>query len=63
MGILHQAKRENPEAERYFQKALYLNPHCYEALISLSLLKENRGDLIGAERLKQRVAKMSQTSP
>lgn len=62
MGTLHQAKSENPEAERYFQKALYLNPNCYEALISLSLLKENRGDLIGAERLKQRVAKISQTS-
>lgn len=63
MGMLHQAKCENTEAERYFQKALYLNPHCYEALISLSLLKENRGDLIGAERLKQRVAKMSKLSP
>ncbi|MDB9519458.1 chemotaxis protein CheR [Roseofilum reptotaenium CS-1145] len=53
VGTLYQAKSENTKAECYFQKALYLNPNCYEALIALSLLKENRGDLIGAERLKQ----------
>lgn len=61
LGNLYQAKTENVQAERYFQKALYLNPNCYEALIHLSLLKEHRGDLVGAEILKQRVQKIQQT--
>ena len=58
LGTLYQAKTENAQAERYFQKALYLNPNCYEALINLSLLKENRGDLVGAEILKQRLTQI-----
>ena len=61
LGTLYQAKSENAQAERYFQKALYLNPNCYEALIHLSLLKEHRGDMVGAEILKQRVQKIKQT--
>ena len=62
LGTLYQAKTENAQAERYFQKALYLNPNCYEALIHLSLLKEHRGDIVGAEILKQRVQKIQQTT-
>jgi chemotaxis protein methyltransferase WspC len=62
LGTLYQAKNENAQAERYFQKALYLNPTCYEALIHLSLLKEHRGDFVGAEILKQRVQKIQQNT-
>jgi len=62
LGTLYQAKTENAQAERYFQKALYLNPNCYEALLHLSVLKEHRGDIVGAEILKQRVQKVQQNS-
>lgn len=60
LGTLYQAKTENVRAERYFQKALYLNPNCYEALIHLALLKEHRGDLVGASLLQQRIQKRQQ---
>ncbi|MEP0857567.1 CheR family methyltransferase [Trichocoleus sp. DQ-U1] len=62
LGTLYQAKSENFQAERCFQKALYLNPNCYEALMHLSLLKEHRGDITGAEILQQRIQKVQQTS-
>lgn len=62
LGTLYQAKTENDRAERYFQKALYLDPNCYQALINLSLLKEHRGDIVGAKILKQRLQKLQQDS-
>ncbi|BAU15485.1 TPR repeat-containing CheR-type MCP methyltransferase [Leptolyngbya sp. NIES-3755] len=55
LGTLHQVKAEIIHAERYFQKALYLNPNHYNALLSLALLKEGRGDLQGAKLLQQRI--------
>ncbi len=58
LGTLHQAKTQNTQAEKYFQKALYLNPNCYEALINLALLKEHRGDVVGASILQQRIQKL-----
>lgn len=61
LGTLYQARSENTQAERYFQKALYLDPNCYQALIHLSLLKEHRGDSVGAKLLKERVQKLKQT--
>lgn len=61
LGTLHQAKTQNSQAEKYFQKALYLNPNCYEALINLALLKEHRGDVVGASILQQRIQKILET--
>jgi chemotaxis protein methyltransferase WspC len=62
LGTLFQAKAENAEAERYFRKALYLEPNHYEALVHLALLREHRGDLAEAELLQQRIQKLSNTS-
>lgn len=62
LGTLYQTKAENNQAEQYFRKALYLNPNYYEALIQLALLKEYRGDLVGANILQQRLKKLQQTS-
>jgi chemotaxis protein methyltransferase WspC len=55
LGMLYQGKNHNDLAERHFEKALYLNPSCQEALINLALLKEHKGDVIGAKIIKQRI--------
>lgn len=60
LGTLYQTKAENNQAEQYFRKALYLNPNYYEALIHLALLKENRGDIAGADILQQRIQKLQE---
>ncbi|WGV27143.1 CheR family methyltransferase [Halotia branconii] len=60
LGTLYQAKANNVQAEQFFRKALYLNPNDYEALMHLALLKEHRGDLIGASILKERIQKLQQ---
>lgn len=61
LGNLYQAKTKYVQAEQYFRKALYLNPNDYEALIHLALLKEHRGDVIGASILQRRIQKLQQT--
>ncbi|XWK90582.1 MAG: CheR family methyltransferase [Phormidium sp.] len=61
LGTLYQTKAENNQAEQYFRKALYVNPNYYEALIQLALLKEHRGDLVGANILWQRIQKLEGT--
>jgi len=59
LGTLYQATANYNEAESCFRKALYLNPSHYEALMQLSLLKESLGDAIAAQRLQQRIQKLS----
>lgn len=59
LGTLYQALNHDEQAERCFQKALYLHPQHYEALIQLALLKEAHGDVIGVKRLQERIAKLS----
>jgi chemotaxis protein methyltransferase WspC len=58
LGTLHQAKSEPTQAEIYLRKALYLNPHDYDALTHLALLKESLGDTDGAKMLQQRIQKL-----
>lgn len=62
LGTLYQATANHEQAERCFQKALYLQPNFYEALMHLALLKESRGDAIAAARLRQRIQKLQFTS-
>ncbi len=45
-------------AEECFVRAIYLDEHCYEAVVHLSLIKEHRGDLVGAEVLRRRAARI-----
>jgi len=45
-------------AEECFNRAIYLDEHCYEAILHLSLIKEHRGDLAGAEVLRRRAARI-----
>jgi chemotaxis protein methyltransferase WspC len=58
LGTLYQATANYAQAERYFQKALYLQPNDYEALMHLALLKAAQGDATGAARLHQRLQKL-----
>ncbi|MFN6486726.1 MULTISPECIES: CheR family methyltransferase [unclassified Nostoc] len=58
LGTLYQAKTNYVQAEEFFRKALYLNPSDYEALTHLALLKEHRGDFVGASILRERIQKL-----
>ncbi|MBW4470329.1 MAG: methyltransferase domain-containing protein [Stenomitos rutilans HA7619-LM2] len=58
LGTLYEATARYEQGERSFQKALYLQPKHDEALMHLALLKESRGDAIGAARLRQRMQKL-----
>lgn len=58
LGELYQAHQQNAEAERCFQRAIYLEPTCYEALVHLALLKENQGDTVAAKIIQQRIQRL-----
>jgi chemotaxis protein methyltransferase WspC len=58
LGQVHQAATKEEQAEQYFQKAIYLEPRYYEALIHLALLKEHRQDFAGAAILRQRIERL-----
>jgi chemotaxis protein methyltransferase WspC len=45
-------------AEECFTRAIYLDERCYDAVMHLSLIKEHRGDLEGAEILRRRAARI-----
>jgi chemotaxis protein methyltransferase WspC len=60
LGTLYQANTNYVQAEEFFRKALYLNPNDYEALMHLALLKEHRGDFVGASILQERIQKLQQ---
>jgi chemotaxis protein methyltransferase WspC len=58
LGELYQAHQQNARAERCFQRAIYLEPTSYEALVHLALLKENQGDTVGAKIIQQRIQRL-----
>ncbi|NJL21778.1 MAG: tetratricopeptide repeat protein [Leptolyngbyaceae cyanobacterium SM1_3_5] len=58
LGEVYQGLNQPKQAQQNFQKAIYLNPEAYEALVHLALLKEQEGDRSAAQRLKQRVQRI-----
>ncbi|MEG3860885.1 CheR family methyltransferase [Microcoleus sp. herbarium12] len=58
LGQIYQATGDRQQAEQSFQKATYLKPDHYEGLIHLALLKEERGDRVGAAIVRQRIQRM-----
>ncbi|MGC1393584.1 MAG: CheR family methyltransferase [Coleofasciculaceae cyanobacterium] len=58
LGQVYQAEGNEQYAEQYFQKAIYLDPNHYEALIHLALLKEYYGDQKSAIILRQRIERL-----
>jgi chemotaxis protein methyltransferase WspC len=55
MGVIHQAQRQNDQAVRCYQRALYLEREHAEALAHLMLLSQEQGDDAQAERLRRRL--------
>ncbi len=58
LGEISQAQGNLDEAQRCFQKALYLRPNYREALVHLVLLRESQGDKQGAAILKNRIQRL-----
>ena len=58
LGEVLSAAGKKDRAEASFQKAIYLEPNYYEALVYLALLKENRGDRRGAAIIRQRIQRL-----
>lgn len=58
LGQVNQAGGNEQQAEQCFQKAIYLDPNHYEALMHLALLKEYYGDQKSAMILRQRIQRL-----
>jgi chemotaxis protein methyltransferase WspC len=58
LGQIYQAQGWEIKAENYFQKAVYLDPKNYQALLHLALLKEQSGELAKADILRQRIRRL-----
>lgn len=58
LGVLQHAAGNEKNAEEFFNKTLYLDPHHKEALVYLSLLADKSGDARKALHLRQRAKKM-----
>jgi chemotaxis protein methyltransferase WspC len=58
LGLVRDATGNQSEAEKYYRKALYLEPCHAEALIQLALLIETRGDRAGAQVLRNRARRL-----
>ncbi|MFN6482870.1 MULTISPECIES: CheR family methyltransferase [unclassified Nostoc] len=58
LGQVQQAMAQNEQAERSFQKAIYLQPTHEEALIHLALLREHQGNIGSANILWQRIHRL-----
>ncbi|HEY9726230.1 MAG TPA: CheR family methyltransferase [Chroococcales cyanobacterium] len=58
LGQVRQAQGQEDQAVQCFEKAIYLEPNCYEALIHLALLKEHSGDVKGATLIRQRIQRI-----
>ncbi len=59
LGNLYQAVQNPKQSELYFKKALYLQPDDDECLLHLALLKTAQGNIEEADRLYQRLKKIS----
>jgi chemotaxis protein methyltransferase WspC len=57
LGIVRQAQGNANDAEKCFQKALYLNPRHHESLVHLALLASQRGDETAARNYARRAEK------
>ncbi|BAY10261.1 CheR family methyltransferase [Calothrix sp. NIES-2098] len=58
LGQVYQAQGLEAQAEEYFQKAIYLDGKNFQALLHLILLKEQRGDMVKATILRQRLQRL-----
>lgn len=54
MGLVDQARGRPSRAEKQFKKALYLDPAHYAALVSMTLICEQKGETARAETYRRR---------
>ncbi len=58
MGLIKLASDAFTEAEDFFQKALYLDPQHYNALVHMGLLYEKKGDRAKASLIRERIKRI-----
>jgi chemotaxis protein methyltransferase WspC len=58
LGEIYQGLNQLKPAEQSFQKAVYLKPDSYEALIHLALIKEQQGQQAESERFRKRAQRL-----
>ncbi|OCQ91741.1 chemotaxis protein CheR [Oscillatoriales cyanobacterium USR001] len=61
LGEVYQGKGMEKQAEQCFQKAIYLAPNNYDALLHLTLLAEHRGDTAKAAALRRRIQRLEKS--
>jgi len=59
LGLIREAEANEAEANNLFRKAVYLNPHHYEALVHLAVLYESQGNLAAAAVYRARASRLS----
>lgn len=58
-GVIRQAQGRLGEAQRSFEKALYLEPRHYHSLVHVMLLAEQRGDRPAAANYRRRIEQVA----
>lgn len=58
LGVLLAASGREPESESFLNKAIFLKPDYYEALLHLASLREKRGDHDSSRLFKERAARI-----
>ncbi len=62
LGLINDGEGNTSYSEECFRKAIYLNPHHYEALVNLSLLLKTSGNEIAAKQFMQRANRVKGTN-
>lgn len=60
LGVVLHGLENLQRAEECFDRAIYLDGRCYDAVVHLALIKEHRGDSAGAEILRRRADRIQQ---
>jgi chemotaxis protein methyltransferase WspC len=58
LGVVRDATGNEPDAEAFYRKALYLNPGHRETLVHLALLMDRQGKHVDAQLLRDRVRRL-----
>lgn len=58
LGLICDCSGDQPQAIEFYRKALYLEPDHYEVLIHLALLKDQCGESVATEALKNRARRI-----
>jgi chemotaxis protein methyltransferase WspC len=60
LGIVQHGLENLRRAEECFDRAIYLDDRCYDAVVHLALIKEHKGDAAGAEVLRRRAGRIQE---